>query len=931
MDGVLPASDPEGHVRSLRWLVLLLPVLAACSCEETVSNAAGEVTAVPQAVEFGGVFVGEEGEQQVLFKNGGATAVTLAAPNMPATFAVKPATLQIAPGGQASWTFVFAPEVVGEAAGEAMLVVSGARNKELAIQLKGEGLARDVNVTDLDFGLVPVGETKSLPLPIGSGSAATLTAEITLEGSDSDSFAIQTTRLEIPAGESADLQVSFTPLSRSMLSARLLIKTCSDCRETRVSLTGEGAQADLRPLPSTVDFGLVHPGSSVTKTIRLSNSGNLPVLVGSASLDPEGGPNFVVDASAFPVEVGAGEDVVVEVSFQPPADAAFTEQTSSVRFYGADENALHFSVPLSGRPGGPNLVATPAQINFGDQPLGLRVSSVVTVRNVGEPATARVIDAYVEGGDSAAFSVELPETMPADVGTDVAAFTVSFNGPNSGIKASQLVIITDDDEQPQFRVPLQGNVRDAIPCDIVVQPGAMRFGLVANGGDYTKTIEVINRGTEDCLVWDVQLDQSRSPFFAPAGVPTGTAVIPPNGRLPLTIRFMPQGLVGVKEETTLSFSHSAPNEPRKVIPVSGLPSRYDLRVTPSPVMFGALPIDFRSFRNVTLTNHGIFPATVISANPSLGTSAEFDVHADQLGAIGAEGGTSLFRASYAPAQMGPDAGELELWIQEANEPIIFGARGIGTDEECGDLCAPPTAICPAPQTTNVNNQVVLIGTGTDPAGDSLNCTWAKISGPSGSREGPANAALCNTTFTPDMVGDYEIELTVSDAMGNTDSCTTQVHANPFGGLWVEMYWSINGDIDLHMLHPNAGTPNTRPAWIDPQWACFYGNCRGVVEWDNPGPNDNPSLDRDDIQQTGPENIRINQPSTTHPYVVGFKNFSNSNMPQVTYNVYCGGALVNPGNNTFASPAVGSWINGGEVLYSSTGPCTFTPSGATVSP
>ena len=78
------------------------------------------------------------------------------------------------------------------------------------------------------------------------------------------------------------------------------------------------------------------------------------------------------------------------------------------------------------------------------------------------------------------------------------------------------------------------------------------------------------------------------------------------------------------------------------------------------------------------------------------------------------------------------------------------------------------------------------------------------------------------------------------------------------------------------------------------------------------------------------NIRISDPSTSHVYHVGFKNFSNPNFPNtVTYNVYCGGVLVNAGNNQFPAPPTGQWIYVGDVQYASSGPCTYTPVGATV--
>ncbi|WP_373047908.1 choice-of-anchor D domain-containing protein [Vulgatibacter sp.] len=935
----------------MRWLVVLIPILAACSCEEKISAAAGDVVATPQSLDFGGVFLGEEGEAEVVFRNDGRTHVTLSAAELPPNFLVKPANLEIAPGATANWTFIFVPEVVGAAAGEAKLEITGAKNKEILLPLQGVGLARDVIVEALDFGLVPIGEERTLPLEVKSGSEGVLSVEMTLTGSESSAYQINTSRLELGPNETTTVQVTFQPQVRGPHVARLLLKTCADCQEQSVRITGQGAVQELRPAPSSIDFGMVTPGNVKTRNLKVTNTGDLPVQIGRVGLLPEGGPDFHADATAFPMELAAGESVSFDVSFQPPQDAEYIEQANAVQFYAADANTPIFNVPVTGRPGGPNLGVFPELIDFGQQPVNLRVENVVTVRNFGEPAAVRIVAARLEGPGAAAYTLQMrrqigedaeewiaPELgLPADVGDAVANFKVSFRGTAPGDYGAELVISTDDDEDPEFRIPVTGNARETGPCSLQVRPGTLRFGLVANGGEYTRSVNVQNTGVDDCLIWDVRLAANGSPFFVTAGVPTTTTLIPAGGSLPLAVRFIPQGLADVRQESTLSFAHSTPGTPRMEIPVSGLPSRYNLEVTPNPVMFGALPIDYRSNVNVTVSNVGSFAVNMVSGNKTTETSAEFGIQ-PALGVPGplAEGGQAVYQVSYAPAEAGGDNGMFELWIQEATEPLLLDARGSGTDEECGELCAAPQAICPGAQTTNVNNQIVLAGSGSDPAGDSLNCTWRVASGPTGSRAAPDNAAQCVTTFTPDIVGDYVMELTVTDPMGNTGTCTADVHANPFGGLWVEMYWSPAGDMDLHMLHPNAGSGTQRASWTDSSYACFYANCvtsrGGTLAWDTSSVNDDPSLDRDDIPGTGPENIRINQPSTTHSYAVGFKNFSNSNTPiTVTYNVYCGGALVNAANNTFTSTTVSEFIYVGDVQYASAAACTFTPNGTVIPP
>ena len=70
---------------------------------------------------------------------------------------------------------------------------------------------------------------------------------------------------------------------------------------------------------------------------------------------------------------------------------------------------------------------------------------------------------------------------------------------------------------------------------------------------------------------------------------------------------------------------------------------------------------------------------------------------------------------------------------------------------------------------------------------------------------------------------------------------------------------FGADLDLHFLHPN-GNWNTLPFDV------FWSNPE--AEWGAPGPSDNPSLDIDDTDGAGPENINMRDPESGVTYAVG---------------------------------------------------------------
>ena len=122
-----------------------------------------------------------------------------------------------------------------------------------------------------------------------------------------------------------------------------------------------------------------------------------------------------------------------------------------------------------------------------------------------------------------------------------------------------------------------------------------------------------------------------------------------------------------------------------------------------------------------------------------------------------------------------------------------------------------------------------------------------------------------------------VSFNVSDGLGGTAQCTTPITVNPNGDLWIELTWDRPNDMDLHLLHPNAGAAATSAAsWGTSTWDCNF-RTRTPTTWGT-GAQANPSLDRDDITGQGPENTRINTPSHSFAYTVGVHMYCWSASP-----------------------------------------------------
>lgn len=201
------------------------------------------------------------------------------------------------------------------------------------------------------------------------------------------------------------------------------------------------------------------------------------------------------------------------------------------------------------------------------------------------------------------------------------------------------------------------------------------------------------------------------------------------------------------------------------------------------------------------------------------------------------------------------------------------------------LPSPPDVTCPATIDTAPLSEATVTATAVDD-GRIVTWRWRRASRPPGSAAGdPTPTDAATTQIRTDLAGEYVLEVTATDDDGMTDTCTTTVRAIASEGLRIEVSWNTDGtDMDTHLLSPIA----TR--WFAED-DCYYGNCQGGgLSWFGPGPDDDPSLDIDDTNGFGPENINIERPRDG-TYRVGIDAFSGA--ASVVVNIYCGGSTTTP--------------------------------------
>ena len=148
----------------------------------------------------------------------------------------------------------------------------------------------------------------------------------------------------------------------------------------------------------------------------------------------------------------------------------------------------------------------------------------------------------------------------------------------------------------------------------------------------------------------------------------------------------------------------------------------------------------------------------------------------------------------------------------------------------------------------------------------------------------------------DLTGEYRVEMHVWNERGqrSCEPAVLDIEATPDEDIHIQLVWdtpndnnqfdSFGSDIDLHLLR-QGGVWNMAP--LD----CFWQNLE--PDWGKAfDGSDNPSLDIDDTDGWGPENINLNNPESDRRYHVGVHYFSDQGFGTsfATVRLYLGGRL-----------------------------------------
>ncbi len=473
------------------------------------------------------------------------------------------------------------------------------------------------------------------------------------------------------------------------------------------------------------------------------------------------------------------------------------------------------------------------------------------------------------------------------------------------------------------------------PPQIAVSPSALAWGYVAPNTQESSQLTISNNGAGE-LTCSAFLFTASAPVFTIQALGGLTAIAPSSQKVSMptppkltggqsAIVTVIAAPIDAKLHTaTLTLYCNDPSQANGTAIAMKLNAEVPcLKLNPTTLNFGGvLAAGGASVKTVTLTSCGGTELCLSSIALAGSTAApgEFTLDFSAMQAvcpaidvangptkaapccIGAGGKSTTFAVNYAPVDVSPadpnnpgqqlpDTANIQVDSDAfASSPPTVAVSGTGVLQVC------PTAKIDVTEGDEVVPQTTLHlkGDGSKGVGGQAIKTYKwTVTQPKGSQKGfLPNSTFPNPSFTPDTAGEYEFCLEVTDANGVKSCAATcqKVLVVPNNAVHIELLWNTpadtdqtdsgpaaGADMDLHFANYLASGPDldcdgTGDPWFHNPFDCFWFN--NSPEWGsaNKAIKDDPTLDLDDTDGAGPENLNLEYPEGTptlaHSYAIG---------------------------------------------------------------
>jgi len=619
----------------------------------------------------------------------------------------------VAPGAGCTVSVVFSPSTIGSQTGTLTVTTDGGT---YTADLTGTGLLAitGVNPTSLSFGNQTVGTTsaaQSVTLS-NTGNTSTSVAAATATGP----FAVTTNcAATLAAGASCSYNVTFTPGAMNAATGTLTVPT--GVGNQTVGLSGFGQQTTGALDKNSVAFGNQAVNTtSVTQSVTLTNTGNLPLGVSGVSTTGQ----FQTSHNC-PASLAVSSSCTVNVQFSPTTIGVQSGVLSVATAGGTYTATL----------GGMGLLAitgvNPTSLSFGNQAVNTTsAAQTVTLSNTGNTPSAL-----------SAATLTGPFAMTTTCGATLAAgancsYSVTFTPPAMNAASGTLSIPTDVGTKA---VALTGYGQQTSGS---LSTNTLAFGSQAVST--TSSAQSVTLNNTGNLALGVTSVAVTGPYAVSNTCGSSVAV---GTSCSISVTFTPTAMgaqSGTLSAVTASGTYTAA--------LSGTGLLAVVAANPGSLSFGNVVVNTTSgAQSVSLTNTGNTVSTVSAAS----ITGPF-AFTTTCGASLAASTSCAYSVTFTPTTMNGASGTLTIPTATGTKTVTLSGNGQQTS---GSLNLGTLAFGNLPVgATSAAQSVILNNTGNTPLTVSSVATSGQFNA---SHNCPAslaagNSCTVNTTFTPTSIG-----------------------------------------------------------------------------------------------------------------------------------------------------------------------------------
>lgn len=564
---------------------------------------------------------------------------------------------------------------------------------------------------------------------------------------------------------------------------------------------------------------------------------------------------------------------------------------------------------------GGTLQATPISIAFARIDLGQTATKQLVLRNTGDNPL-RISSLTFEAQENAtieALSLEDKPSTPFEIEPDGSqTITVSFSPTSQGQRNAGVISVESSDPEYPIGDPLTVNVSTlGNQPRLRVNPSVVRFPRLPPGERTTRTVTARNIGNAPLTLFEEPNIAGSSDFRVKgldANFPLefGTGGDGGEGTATNSIEFEVEyaPTEGGSDSGDLVFkSNEEPgttkDEPTvKRIEVNANADSPCILVDKTTHNLGSVPLGGSAKEPIRIENCGNEALEITAMELVDNTEDEEfelvlggerdgngDGRLDSPVVLPEQGDAVNFTVDYTPTEAGSDQAQLVITNNDPVQPeatidlLAKGATGQCPKTELRAKVKGSSNVWRQTFTAPPLDYIQLDGSGSnDEDGRIVEYNWRVIDKPDGSTVNlqPAESAPSDDSqreFRLLTAGKYQIGLQVKDNDGfvSCEEAVVSVTAVPDEKVHVELTWTNpedpnendedGSDVDVHMAKMGVGK------WFEAPYDIYYQN--PMNSW-NP---ETPSLDIDDTDGAGPENIQMDDPQQCQWYAVGVHYFS----------------------------------------------------------